>query len=108
VVSLIVFGLAVALLMAHLLDGRVPRSYVAAAFIMSSVVAAGDLREYVGQVCVTDAADGGDTRTVCTAQYDVKVEALAALVASIGFAMLVLFFEFVERLSRAALGGWDT
>ncbi|MFZ8838685.1 MAG: hypothetical protein ACO2PM_07060 [Pyrobaculum sp.] len=106
-VSLIVFGLAVALFIVHLIDGRVPRSYVAAAFIMSSIVAAGDLREPAGQTCVTAVTDSGDTRTVCAAQYAVKVEALAAFVASVGFAMLALFFEFAERLGRAALGGWD-
>jgi hypothetical protein len=102
-VSLIALGLALALFVAHLLDGRVPRSYVVAAFIMSAVVAAGDLKEYAGQVCATVVADG-DTRTTCTAQYAVKVEALAALIASVGFAMLVLIFEVLERLAATAAG----
>jgi hypothetical protein len=102
VISLIALGLALALFVAHLLDGRVPRSYVVAAFIMSAVVAAGDLKEYVGQTCVTDA----NNAQICTAQYAVKVEALAALIASIGFAVLALFLELLERLGRA-VGGWD-
>jgi len=100
VLSLVVFGFAVALLVAHLLDGRVPRPYVIAAFIMSAVVAAGDLREYAGQVCTT-----ADAQTVCTARYIVKVEALAALIASAGFAALTLALEVLSRLAGAA--GWD-
>jgi hypothetical protein len=107
VVSLIVFGLAVALFVAHLVDGRVPRGYALAAFIASAVIAAGDLREYAGQVCVTAVTIGGSNEMVCTAQYSVKVEALAALIASMGFAMLVLVFELLERLGRTAAGGWD-
>jgi hypothetical protein len=105
VVSLIVFGLAMALFVAHLLDGRVPRGYVFAAFIASAIIAAGDLREYAGQACVTT-AETSTTTTVCEARYTVKVEALSALIASIGFAILTLFFEFAERLGGAALGGW--
>jgi hypothetical protein len=107
VISVVVFGLAVALLIAHLIDGRVPRGYVAAAFIASAVIAAGDLREYAGQVCDTAVTDGGDTRTACAAQYTVKVEALAALVASIAFAVLALALEILSRLAAAAAGGWD-
>ena len=106
-VSLIVFGFAVALFIAHLIDGRVPRGYVAAAFIMSAVVAAGDLREPAGQVCVTAVTDDGNTQMTCTAQYAVKVEALAALIASVGFAILVLILEAMGRLADAA-AGWTT
>ena len=122
-VSLIVFGLAVALFIAHLIDGRVPRGYAAAAFIMSSIVAAGDLREPAGQTCVTTATTvtttmggplGGSvvvTETypveTCTAQYTVKVESLAALVASIAFAALALILEVLERLATAVAGDWD-
>jgi hypothetical protein len=118
VISLVVFGLAVALLVAHLLDRAVPRGYVLAAFIMSAIVAAGDLKEPAGQTCVTTAATvttkgplGGSAAVTetypvetCTTQYAVKVESLAALVASIIFAVLVLTFEVLDRL--AATGGW--
>ncbi len=107
-VSLVVFGLAVALFVAHLLDERVPRSYVLAAFIASAVVAAGDLREPAGQTCtVTAVASEDDARVeTCVVNYTVKVETLAALVASIGFALLTLIFEVLGRLGRAA-SGWD-
>jgi hypothetical protein len=107
VISLIAFGLAVALLVAHLLDGRVSRSYVLAAFIASALIAVGDLREHVGQVCVTAVTVVGDTRMTCEVQYAVKVEALAALIASIGFAMLVLVLEALGRLAATAVG-WTT
>jgi len=101
-----VFGLAVALLVAHLLDRRVPRGYVLAAFIASAVVASGDLREPVGQTCVVSVID---SRTVenCTAQYAVKAEAVVALAASIAFAAMTLAFEMLDRLAAAA-GGWTT
>ncbi len=100
-VSVILLGLSVALLVVHLLDGRVPRSYVLAAFIMAALVAAGDLREPAGQTCTATS----DVET-CVVNYTVKVEALAALIASIGFALLTLALEVLGRLGRAA-GGWD-
>ena len=102
-ISLIAFAFAVALFVAHLLDDRVPRGYVLAAFIASALVAVGDLKEYVGQVCV----DVDNKRTECTARYAVKVEALAALAASVGFAALVLILEILGRLA-AATAGWTT
>ena len=121
-VSLIVFGLAIALLIAHLLDGRVPRGYVLAAFILSAIVAAGDMREPAGQVCATTTTTVTTTTTnslgmpvtttqtypieTCTAQYTLRIEALVALVASVSFAMLVLVFEVLSRLAAAAAGGW--
>jgi hypothetical protein len=123
VVSLIVFGLAVALLIAHLLDSRsVPRGYVLAAFIASAIVAAGDMKEPAGQVCATTTTTVTTTTTdslgmpvtttqtypveTCAVQYTLRVEALAALVASIVFAMLVLVLEFLSRLATATAGGW--
>jgi hypothetical protein len=105
VISLIALGLAFALFVAHLLDGRMPRGYVLAAFIASAIIAAGDIREYAGQVCTTATVDG-ETRTTCTVQYTVKSEALMAFIASVGFVALALFLEFFERLGRA-VGGWD-
>jgi hypothetical protein len=121
-VSLIALGLAFALLIAHLIDGRVPRGYVAAAFIASAIVAAGDLREPVGQTCVTTATTVTTTTTgalgqpvtvtqtypveTCTTHYVLRVESLAALVASIAFAMLTLILEVLSRLAAAAGGGW--
>jgi len=120
-VSLIVFGLAVALLIAHLLDGRVPRGYVLAAFIAASLVAAGDIREHVGQTCATTTTTTTTTTTdvlgqrvtttqtypvtTCTVYSTVNVGAVAALVASIAMALLVLMYEVLDRLGRAA-GGW--
>ena len=121
-ISLIAFGLAVALLIVHLLDGRVPRGYVLATFIASAVVAAGDIREYAGQTCVTATATTTTTTTTgalgqpvtvtqtypvetCTAHYTVKVEALVALVASIAMALLALVYEVLDRLAAA---GWTT
>jgi hypothetical protein len=105
-ISVIVFGLAVALLIAHMLDGRVPRGYVLAAFIASAIVAAGDVREYAGQTCTTTTttADAYPV-TACTVYSTVNVGAVAALVASIGMALLVLAYEVLDRLGRAA-GGW--
>jgi len=119
-VSLIVLGLAVALLIAHLVDGRVPRGYVLAAFIMSAIVAAGDLREPAGQTCTTytttvttsDPLGGAvavaEIRPVetCVTSYTVNMEALVALIVSITFAILALVFEMLGRLERAA--GWTT
>ncbi len=105
-VSLIVFGLAVALLIAHFLDGRVPRGYVLAAFVMSAVVASGDLREPAGQTCTVTAVTPDVRVEECAVNYTVKVEALAALIASIGFAMLTLVLYILERLASAAVGGW--
>jgi len=101
-----VFGLAVALLMAHLLDSRVPRGYVLAAFIASAVVAAGDMKEPAGQTCVTSVIDNRTVET-CTVQYAPRIEALVALVASIAFAALMLVFEILDRLAAVA-GGWTT
>ena len=122
-VSLIVFGLAVALLILHLLDSRVPRGYVLAAFVMSAIVAAGDLREPAGQTCTATTTTATATTTdasgqpvvvvqtypaeTCTIHYAVKVEALVALVASIAMALLALVFAVLEQLGRAA-GGWTT
>jgi len=122
VVSLIVFGLAIALLIAHLLDGRVPRGYVLAAFILSAIVAAGDMREFAGQACATTTTTVTTTTTnslgvpvtttqtypveTCAVQYTLRIEALVALVASVAFAMLVLVFEVLSRLAAAAAGGW--
>jgi len=119
-VSLIVLGLAVALLIAHLL-GHVPRAYVLAAFMASAVVAAGDLRMPAGQTCATTTSTSATTTTnalgvvdtitqtytveTCTTRYAVKVEALAALVVSTAMALLVLVYEVLSRLARAA-GGW--
>lgn len=101
------FSLAVALLIAHLLDSRgVPRGYVLAAFVASVIVAAGDLREHVGQTCVVSVDDLGRHVETCMAQYAVKTEALVALVASVAFAALVLVFEILDRLAAAATGGW--
>ena len=120
-ISAVVFGLAVALLIAHVLDGRVPRGYVLAAFIASAIVAAGDIREHTGQTCVTAATTVTATTTdasgqpaavvqtypvtTCTVYSTVNVEAVAALVASIAMALLVLAYEILDRLGRAA-GGW--
>ena len=120
-VSLIAFGLAVALLIVHLLDGRVPRGYVLAAFIASALVAAGDVREHTGQTCTTMTTTAATTTTgalgqpvavvqtypvtTCTAHYTVNVGAVAALVASIAMALLVLVYEVLDRLGRTA-GGW--
>ncbi len=122
-VSLIVFGLAVALLIAHFVDGRVPRGYVLAAFIASAIVAAGDLRESVGQTCATVTTTVTTTTTnnlgvrvvvaqtypveTCMTQYAVKVEALVALIASIAMALLALVLTALERLERVA-GSWTT
>ena len=121
-VSLIVFGLAIALLIAHLLDGRVPRGYVLATFILSAIVAAGDMREFAGQACATTTTTVTTTTTnslgvpvtttqthpveTCAVQYTLRIEALVALVASVAFAMLVLIFEVLSRLAAAAAGGW--
>jgi hypothetical protein len=114
-ISLIVFGLAVALLIVHLFDGRVPRGYVLAAFIMSAIVAAGDVRETVGQTCTTTTTTVTTTTTnaaavqtypvtTCTIHSTVDVGAVAALVASIAMSLLVLVYEVLERLGRAATG----
>ena len=105
----------------HLLDGRVPRGYVLAAFIASAVVAAGDIREYAGQTCATTTTTTTTTTTgasgqpavvaqtypvtTCTIYSAVNVGAVAALVASIAMALLVLAYEVLDRLGRAA-GGW--
>ena len=128
-ISLIVFGFAVALLIVHILDSRVPRGYVLAAFIASAVIAAGDVREYAGQSCTTTATatttavtttttttKGSTvvqtypvTRTysveTCAIYNTVDVGALAALVASIAMSLLVLAYEVLDRLGRAA-SGW--
>ena len=106
-ISVIVFGLAVALLIAHMLDGRVSRGYVLAAFIASAIVAAGDVREYAGQTCTTTTTTAGTQTyvTTCTVYSTVNVGAVAALVASIAMALLVLAYEVLDRLGRAA-GGW--
>ena len=122
-VSLIVFGLAIALLIAHLLDGRVPRGYVLAAFILSAIVAAGDMREFAGQACATTTTTVTTTTTnslgvpvtttqtypveTCAVQHTPRIEALVALVASIAFAALMLVFEILDRLAAVA-GGWTT
>jgi hypothetical protein len=119
-ISLIVFGLAVALLIVHLLDGRVPRGYALAAFIASAVISAGDVREYAGQTCTTTTTTVTTTTTnalgqpaaatqtypvaTCTAYSTVNVGAVAALVASTAMALLVLVYEVLERLGRAATG----
>ena len=117
--SLVVFGFAMALFVVHLLGGRVRRDYVLAAFIMSAIVAAGDLREYAGQVCTMSTStttttsgplDSLDSAVqtysveVCEVRYTVKVEALIALIASIGFTMVALALEVLSRLAAAA--GW--
>ena len=107
-ISVIAFGLAVALLIAHMLDGRISRGYVLAAFIASAIVAAGDVREYAGQTCTTTTTVAGAQTypvTTCTVYSTVNVEAVAALVASIGMALLVLAYEVLDRLGRAA-SGW--
>ena len=105
------------------LDGRVPRSYVLAAFIMSAIVAAGDIREYAGQTCTTTTTTATTTTTTgasgqpvavvqtypvetCTVYSTVDVGAVAALVASIAMTLLVLTYEVLDRLGRAA--GWTT
>ena len=110
-ISLIVFGLAVALLIVHIVDGRVPRGYVLAAFIASAVISAGDVREHVGQTCTTTTTIGvsGQPAAVetCTIYSAVNVGAVAALVASIAMALLALVYEVLDRLGRAA-GGWTT
>jgi hypothetical protein len=107
VVSLVAFSLAVALLIVHMLDGRVPRGYVLAAFVASAVIAAGDLREAAGETCTTvTAVTSGDVVTTCVVNYTVKVEALVALIASIALAMLTLVIDVLGRLGRA-VGGWD-
>jgi hydrogenase maturation factor HypE len=122
VISLIVFGFAVALLIVHILDSRVPRGYVLAAFIASAVIAAGDVREHAGQTCTTTTTTATATTTnasgqpvattqtypvtTCTVYSTVNVEAVAALVASIAMALLVLAYEVLDRLGRAA-GGWS-
>ncbi len=95
------FGLALALLILHFVDRSVPLTYAAAAFIAAAIVAAGDLKEVAGETCTAVNA----TRT-CMYEYAVKVESLAALIASIGFAMLTLALYVLERLGKAA-GGWD-
>jgi hypothetical protein len=121
VISLIAFGLAVALLIAHILDGRVPRGYVLAAFTASALVAAGDVREYAGQTCTTTTTTTAATTTnargvpaavaqtypveTCKVYSTVNVGAVAALTASIAMALLVLAYEVLDRLGRAA-GGW--
>jgi hypothetical protein len=118
VISLIAFGLAVALLIAHILDGRVPRGYVLAAFTASALVAAGDVREYAGQTCTTTTTTAATTTTnasaavaqtypveTCKVYSTVNVGAVAALTASIAMALLVLAYEVLDRLGRAA-GGW--
>jgi len=110
VISLIAFGLAVALLVVHVLDDRVSRGYVLAAFIASAVVAAGDLREYAGQTCTTTTTAVATQTypvTTCTIYSTVNVGAVAALVASIAMALLVLVYEVLDRLGRVA-GGWTT
>ena len=123
-VSLVVLGLAVALLIAHFADGRVPRGYVLAAFIASAIVAAGDLREPAGQTCTTTTTTVTTTTAdvlgqriaatqtypveTCTTHYALRVEALAALVASVMFVLLALVFEVLDRLAAAAAGGWTT
>ncbi len=99
--GIIAFGLALALLIIHFIDRSVPATYAIAAFIAAAVVAAADMKEVVGETCRVENA----TRT-CTYEYALKFESLAALLASTGFAMLALFFEFFERLWRA-VGGWD-
>ena len=118
-VSLILLGIAIALLIVHMLDGRVQKGHVLAAFMLSAVAAVGDLREVAGQTCVTTTTTATAANpvgmpnvqthpvTICTASYAVKVEALAALIASIGFAMLVLVLEMFDRLGRAASEGWE-
>jgi hypothetical protein len=121
-ISLIAFGLAVALLIVHILDGRVPRGYVLAAFIASAVVAASDVREYAGQTCTTTTTTATTTTTdalgqpvavaqtypvtTCTIYSTVNVGAVAALVASTAMALLVLAYEVLDRLGRAA-SGWS-
>ena len=107
-ISLVAFGFAVALLIVHMLDGRVPRGYVLAAFIMSAIVAAGDLREPAGQTCTTTTtvvATQTYPVTTCTIYSTVNVGAVVALVASIAMALLVLVYEALDRLGRVA-GGW--
>jgi hypothetical protein len=122
VVSLIALGLAVALLVAHLVDERVPRGYVLAAFIASAIVAAGDLKESAGQTCTTATSTSTTTTTdalgmpvtvvqtytaeTCVTRYAVKAEALVALVVSIAMTLLVLVFETLGRLGRVA--EWTT
>jgi hypothetical protein len=118
-VSVIVFSLAVALLILHFVDRRVPIGYVLAAFIMASMVAAGDIREPAGQICVTTTSTvttttGNTTVTqtypaeVCTTHYTLRFESLAALIASVAFTMLTLVIYVLERLAGRAGGGWTT
>jgi len=102
VVGILAFGLALALLIIHFVDRSVPITYAVAAFIMAAIVAAGDLREVVGEVCTVVNA----TRT-CVYEHTVKFESLVALVASIAFAAMSLALFLLERLSRAVSDGWD-
>jgi hypothetical protein len=102
VVGVIAFGLALALLIVHLVDRSVPAIYAAAAFVAAAVVASADLKEVAGETCVVE-----DAAKTCTYVYAVKVESLVALVASVAFAMLTLAIYALERLGRAA-GGWTT
>jgi uncharacterized membrane protein YidH (DUF202 family) len=101
VLGIIAFGLALALLIMHFVDRSVPLTYAVAAFIMATIVVAGDLKETAGEVCTVANA----TRT-CTYAYTVKFESLAALIASVGFAMLTLAIYLFNRLGRTAAGGW--
>jgi len=110
-------------LIVHIVDGRVPRGYVLAAFITSALVAAGDIREYAGQTCATTTTAATTTTTgvsgqpvvvvqtypvtTCTIYSTVNVGAVAALVASIAMALLVLVYEVLDRLGRAATS-WTT
>jgi len=103
VLGLIAFGLALALLIIHLVDRSVPITYAAAAFIAAAIIAAADLKEVVGETCTVVNA----TRT-CTYEYAVKFESLVALVASSLFAALSLAVYLLERLGRVVTGGWTT
>jgi len=121
-VSLVVFGLAVALLVLHFVDRRVPIGYALAAFIMSAIVAAGDVRESAGQTCTTTTTTKTVTTTgplgvyittqtypveTCTVEYTLRFESLTALVASMAFTALTLLIYVLERLREAATGGWS-
>jgi hypothetical protein len=103
--GVIAFGLALALFMLHFIERSIPISYALVAFVAAAVVAAGDLKEAAGQACTTTTAASGAAGQVCDYRYAVKLESLAALVASVGFAVLTLVVYTLERLAAAA-GGW--
>ncbi len=98
--GIIALGLALALLILHLTNRSIPITYAVAAFIAAAIVAAGDMKEVVGEVCTVV-----NTTKTCMYKYDVKADSLAALVVSIGFAALTLALYVLERLSKAA-GVW--